>query len=550
MQTKTQKLSFLEKCAYGAGDMACNLFWGLIVLSGVFYTDYFGIAPKAAALMMLIVRCLDITFDVFIGAIADRKNTKYGRFRPWILYGVVPFCVIGFFTFFTPDFSEPMKLVYAYATYLVFMLMYSVVNVPYGALMGVISEDPKERTEVSAYRNIFAQIGCLIVYGTLFSTVSYFQKAHSMIPQKAFSSVVFIYAIIVCISLLATFFFTKERVAPVKEEKNKLSDDVKDLVSNRPWITLTIAGIMLLVFIFCHNGLTAYYAKYFVANTEIQETATIAKITTDEQNQTIYVLDNGFEDYTAKARIMPVGKDSIPVERSFLTKIKDEYVNIATARGSDTKPQVGDTVAYFINKVSGKFLGFELNWEILLTLLLSISSIVTIIGTLIIRPIVAQFGKKPTWIACFVLASLTSIAFYFVPKESLGTIIILQTLFTLFIGPAGFIMWSMYADVADYAEVKTGRRATGLIFSSATMAQKLGNTLANTLPLFALGAIGFIANDVTMTNATRHAVLVIFALFPLIGSVVAITALYFYRIDEKMIQENSAKLAEMKAKNK
>lgn len=542
-----QKLSFLEKCAYGAGDMACNLFWGLIVLSGVFYTDYFGIAPRAAALMMLIVRCVDITFDVFIGAIADRKNTKYGRFRPWILYGVVPFCVIGFFTFLTPDFSEPMKLAYAYVTYLVFMLMYSVVNVPYGALMGVISEDPKERTEVSAYRNIFAQIGCLVVYGTLFSTVSYFQKAHSMAPQKAFSSVVFIYAIIVLVSLLATFFFTRERVAPVKAEKNKLSDDVNDLVSNRPWILLTIAGIMLLVFIFCHNGLTAYYAKYFVANTEIQEKATIMEIKTDEQNQTIYVLDNGFEDFSAKPRVMPVGNDTIPVERSFLTQINGEYVNIETARNAETKPQVGDTVAYFIHKVQGKFLGFELDWEILLTLLLSISSIVTIIGTLIIRPIVAYFGKKPTWIACFVLASLVSIAFYFVPKESLGTIIILQTLFTLFIGPAGFIMWSMYADVADYAEVKTGRRATGLIFSSATMAQKLGNTLANTLPLFALGAIGFIANDVTMTDDTRHTVLVIFALFPLIGAVVAVGALCFYKIDEKMIRENSEKLAQMKA---
>ena len=475
MENKTQKLSVLEKCAYGAGDMACNLFWGLIVLSAVFYTDYFGIPAAAAGLMMLIVRCIDIAFDVFIGAIADRKNTKYGRFRPWILYGVVPFCVIGFFTFFTPGFSDPMKLVYAYVTYLLFMLMYSVVNVPYGALMGVISEDPKERTSVSAYRNIFAQVGCLVVYGTLFSTVSFLQTSYNMAPQKAFSSIVLIYAVVVLISLLGTFFFTRERVAPVKEEKNKLSDDVKDLVSNRPWIILTIAGIMLLVFVFCHNGLIAYYAKYYIASMSLNE--------------------------------------------------------------------AGETVF----SVNGKFLGFELNWEILSTLLLSIGSIVTIVGTLLIRPVVNKFGKKPTWIACFILASIISIIFYFVPKESLGTIIILQTLFTLFIGPAGFIMWSMYADVADYAEVKTGRRATGLIFSSATMAQKLGNTVANTLPLFALGAIGYVANDINMAESVRHAILVIFALFPLVGSITAVIALFYYNIDEKMIRENSAKLAAMKA---
>lgn len=474
MESKTQKLSVLEKCAYGAGDMACNLFWGLIVLSSVFYTDYFGIPAAAAGLMMLIVRCFDIAFDVFIGAIADRKNTQYGRFRPWILYGAVPFCVIGFFTFFTPTFSDPMKLVYAYVTYLLFMLMYSVVNVPYGALMGVISEDPKERTAVSAYRNIFAQIGCLVVYGSLFSTVSFFQNSWNKTPQNAFSSVVFIYAFVVFISLLATFFLTRERVAPVKEEKNKLSEDVKDLVSNKPWIILTIAGIMLLVFVFCHNGLIVYYAKYYIASMSLNE--------------------------------------------------------------------AGETVF----NVNGKFLGLELNWEILSTLLLSIGSVVTIIGTLLIRPVVDKFGKKPTWIACFLLASIISVTFYFVPKDSLGTIIILQTLFTLFIGPAGFIMWSMYADVADYAEVKTGRRATGLIFSSATMAQKLGATLANTLPLFALDAVKFAANDINMTDSTRRAILAIFALLPLIGSVTALIALFFYNINEKMIQENAAKLIAMK----
>lgn len=475
-----QKLSFLEKCAYGAGDMACNLFWGLIVLSSVFYTDYFGIAPAAAATMMLIVRCIDITFDVFIGAIADRKKTQYGRFRPWILYGVVPFCVIGFFTFFTPDFSEGLKIVYAYVTYLLFMLMYSIVNVPYGALMGVISEDPKERTVVSAYRNIGAQIGCLVVYGTLFTSVRAIQDSYQMAPQKAFSWVVGVYAIVVLVSLLCTFFFTKERVEPVKQEKNNLSDDIKDLLNNRPWIALTVAGIMMLVFIFVHNGLTAYYAKYYVAHM--------------------------------------VADPSQPEGVRFI--------------------------------VDGNFLGFKLNWEVLSTILLSISSFVTIIGTLLIRPVVAKFGKKPTWIACFVLASIASVLFCFIPKESLGTIIILQTLFTLFIGPAGFIMWSMYADVADDAEVKTGRRATGLIFSSATMAQKLGNTLANTLPLFALGAIGFVANDVNMTEDTKDAILMIFAWFPLVGSFIAIIALCFYNINEKKIADNSAKLAELKNETK
>ena len=135
MMENNQKLSLVEKLSYGAGDLACNLFWGLICMATAFYTDYFGIAPAVVGTMVLVVSCIDIAFDVIIGAIADRHNTRWGRFRPWILFGVVPFCVIGFFTFYTPEFNETGKAIYAYATFLLCRLMYSVVNVPYGALM-------------------------------------------------------------------------------------------------------------------------------------------------------------------------------------------------------------------------------------------------------------------------------------------------------------------------------------------------------------------------------------------------------------------------------
>lgn len=552
MSNNKEKLSILEKCAYGLGDMACNLFWGLIVLSATFYTEYFGIAPAAAATMMFIVRLFDISFDVIIGAVSDRKKTKYGRFRPWILYGVIPFCVIGFFAFFTPNFSEGGKIVYAYITYLLFMLMYSVVNVPYGSLMGVISEDPKERTEVSAYRNVFAQIGCLVVYGTLFISVRALQDNYGLEGSTAFSWIVGIYAVVVLISLLCTFFFTRERVEPVKAEKSDLKQDIKELLSNRSWIILTIAGIMTLVFIFCHNGLTTYYAKYYVADMAVHESGIIASIDSvipegKKDKVAVYNLSNGVSDTTNSAKVIYKDGNKLATERSFQAlNANGEYESIVKVRGEETAPAVGDKVSYFTYEVSGSFLGFELTWEILSTILLSISSLITIIGTLIIQAVVPFFGKKWTWIGCFVLASVTSILFLFVPKESLGMIIILQTLFTLFIGPASYIMWSMYADVADEAEVKTGNRATGLIFSSATMAQKLGNTLANSIPIWVLGGIGFIANDLNMTGEIKDTILSVFALFPLIGSVIAVIALLFYRLDEEQIAENSKKLAEMK----
>lgn len=469
-----QKLSVLEKCAYGVGDMACNLFWGISSIALTFYTEYFGITTAAAGTLMLVVSMLDIAFDVVIGAVADRKKTKYGRFRPWILYGVVPFCVFGFFAFYTPEFNNVGKVFYASVTFLLFRLIYSVVNVPYGALMGVISADPQERTDVSAYRNVLAQCGCLLSYGAVLTFVHKIEAAFPDLSNtQAFSTATFIYAIAAFALLMFCFFCTRERVDPVKEENNNLSDDIKDLFANKPWICLTIAGIAMLFFVFVHNGLCTYYAKYCVANAQ----------------------------------------------------------------------QSGDEVVFVVN---GTFLGMQLAWEDLSSLLLASGTIITIIGTVAIQPIVRIFGKKKTWITCFILASVFSVCFLFLDRDNIGLIIILNGLFTLCIGPTGYIMWSMYADVADNAEAETGRRATGLIYSSATMAQKLGNTLANAVPAYALTFIGFVANQMNTIESIEN-LRSVFSLVPLIGASIGIAALIFYTIDEDKIKENSKKLAEMKA---
>ncbi len=472
-----KKLSYLEKVSYGVGDMACNLFWGLICMATVFYTDYFGIDAKVAGTMILIISGIDIAFDVVIGAIADRHNSKWGRFRPWILFGLIPFCVIGYMTFRTPEFSESGKIIYAYLTFLAFRLMYSVVNVPYGALMGVISADPQERTDVSAYRNVLAQVGCLLSYGFVFTIVRYIQDNLGQSPQEAFATTALIYAVAAAILLFCTFFFTRERVEPIKKETSKLSDDVKDLCQNKPWISLSVAGIAFLFFVFVHNGLVPYYAKYYVADSVINA--------------------NG----------------------------ETEFV------------------------VNGTFLGIQLNWELVSTILLGLGSIITIVGTLMIQVVVKKYGKKPTWLGCFILASLLSISFMFIDKSNVGLILILNLLFTLSISPCGYIMWSMYADVADYAEVETGRRATGLIYSSATMAQKAGTALANAIPAFALAAIGYVANT-QLSETVISSIKNIYSLLPLVGSGIAIVALFFYTIDEETIKRNSAILEAKRAEEK
>jgi GPH family glycoside/pentoside/hexuronide:cation symporter len=561
-----QKLSIVEKLSYGVGDLACNLFWGLICVATVFYTDYFGIDAKVAGTMILIISCIDIAFDVVIGAIADRKNSRWGRFRPWILFGLIPFCVIGYMTFRTPAFSDSGKIIYAYLTFLAFRLMYSVVNVPYGALMGVISAEPKERDVVSSYRNVLAQVGCLLSYGFVFTIVRTISQKYQQSGQEAFATTALIYAVAAAILLFCTFFFTRERVEPVKKETSNLSEDMKDLGHNVPWISLTVAGIAFLFFVFVHNGLVPYYAKYYVADTKIHDEQHITQII-EQPNEAgkmvpfAYVLENGVIDTISNGIKFPLMEDGKPVvkdgkavmfgtERMFQTKNeKGEYASIDVIRGTEDEkatPMVGDRISYFTFEVNGSIFGIKLNWELVSTILLGLGSILTIIGTLLIQIVVRKFGKKPTWIGCFILASVLSLSFMFVPKENVSLILLLNLLFTLSIGPCGYIMWSMYADVADNAEVETGRRATGLIYSSATMAQKLGTALANAIPAFALATIGFVANTQLAADIISS-IKNIYSLLPLVGSIIAIIALFFYKIDEDMIKRNSEILEKQRA---
>lgn len=547
-----KKLSILEKLSYGAGDLACNLFWGIVCIAGMFYSDIFGLTPGDAGFMMMIIGYLDIVIDIFIGGASDRCNTKYGKFRPWILYGMIPFCVAGVFAFFTPDFSMGGKLIYAYISFFLFRILYAVVNVPYGALLGVLSEDPQERDSVSAYRNIGAQIGFWLSFAMVMKFTQYMKDATGANTSNSFFYVVLIYGVVAAILLFCTFYFTRERVKPVKEQNNSLKDDLSDLVKNRQWWCLSLAGIALILFTACHNSAATFYAKYFLADIEVVEPCSkIVEIskTNDNKQTPIYILENGRID-TASVGVIKVDGQDVAIERCFETVGSDgKTVNIKSeqARGDKAEPQVGDNLSFFKYKIDNTCFGMKVDWELFYTLFASLGTLFTILGTMLIKPIVARFGKKKVWIACFFLSALLSLLFLFIPKTGLSAIIILNCLFTLIIGPTGFIMWSMYADVADNAEVETGRRATGLIYTSATMAQKLGYAIANSLPLFGLAMVGFIANDVNITDGIKDSVKTIFVIIPLIGAALGVLSLIFYNIDNEKIAENSRKLAEMKA---
>lgn len=262
MQKIAERLSLKEKIGFSAGDAASNLFFQTFVLYLLyFYTDVFGLPSAVAGTMFLVTRIWDAVNDPIMGMIADRTKTKYGKFRPYILWLAIPFGVIGFFMFITPEFGTTGKIVYAYVTYTLMMMIYTAINVPYSALMGVITPNSLERTEVSSFRFVAAYIGLLIVTGTTESLVEFFGEGD---PQVGWQWTMACFSVLAVVLFMFTFFTTKERVDPPKDQQADFKRDGKDLFKNKPWLLIAGATVFQLTYIVIRSSIQPYYIKYYV----------------------------------------------------------------------------------------------------------------------------------------------------------------------------------------------------------------------------------------------------------------------------------------------
>ena len=260
-------IKLTEKIGYGFGDMASSMFWKLFgAYLMIFYTDVFGLPAAVVGTMFLITRIWDSAFDPIVGVVADRTHSRWGKFRPYLLWLAVPFGIIGVLTFVTPDWSPTGKLVYAYVTYSLMMMIYSAINVPYASLLGVMSPNPKERNTLSTYRMTFAYIGSFIALLLFMPLVNFFSGNSKDLgdQQTGWTMAVVVIAILCIILFFGCFAWTKERVKPIKEAQNPLKEDLKDLFKNKPWWILLGAGVAALVFNSIRDGATVYYFKYFV----------------------------------------------------------------------------------------------------------------------------------------------------------------------------------------------------------------------------------------------------------------------------------------------
>jgi glycoside/pentoside/hexuronide:cation symporter, GPH family len=470
-----QKISLKEKIGYGFGDAASSMFWKIFgMYSLFFYTDVFGITAAAAGTMFLVARLWDSFFDVFVGIISDRTKSRYGKYRPFLLWFAIPFAVMGAVTFFAPDFSQSGKLVYAYITYSLMMIVYSLINVPYASLLGAISSDPKERNSLSSYRMSFAFIGSFVTFMLLQPMIDFFSKtfgsagaAHAVKSGMSTSPIGWVMGVgsigMICVILfLLCFSWTKERVVQIESEENvTVKQDLKNLFHNAPWWILVATGLAALLF----NAVRDSVAIYF------------------------------FRDYVRSSYKM-------------------------TGTGWDM------TTIYFL-----------------------VGQAANLIGVMVAPSISAKYGKKKTYMIAILFAGILSTGFYFIPND-ITWILAFQFIISLFAGYVLPLLWSMFADIVDHQELITGRRATGLIFSSSSMSQKLGWALGSAMSGWILAVFKYVPDAAQQSSQTLFGEHIMISLMPAVCCVLAFVGMLFYPLSDKRVKEISEQLEVKRANSK
>lgn len=255
-------LTIREKMAYALGDTAFVLFWhtwSQFLL--IFYTDVFGITAMAAGAMFFVTRLVDAFADPIMGLIADQTNSRHGKFRPWLIWGVVPYMVLGVLLFTVPNFSQGGKLVYAYVTYIGVSIVYTMLNIPYSALMGVMTSQSHERTILASYRFYGAYVAVFIVNLTLLKMVSYFGDGDA---ATGYQRAMLVYSLLAGALIVIVFFATKERVQPPQGQESDMKADLAQLLKNGPMLAVILIGVLTLVWTTLRNSATLYYMKYYI----------------------------------------------------------------------------------------------------------------------------------------------------------------------------------------------------------------------------------------------------------------------------------------------
>jgi Na+/melibiose symporter-like transporter len=489
MSNHQETLSVTEKVGYSLGDLAANLiFQTLITFLAFFYTDVFGIPAGTAATIIFIVGLLGaFVFTPLVALLADRTNSRWGKFRPWVLWTAVPFGVLALLAFSTPDLGPQGKVIYAATTYTLLVLVYAASNLPYAALSGVLTGSMAERNSMSAYRFVAVMIAQLMVQSLLLPLVLILGGGDKV---QGFHNAMLLFAVVGTIFLLITFFTTRERIVPAPEQKSSITQDLRDLAGNRPWVVMLLLTILVFTTLALNGGMYVYYFQYYL----------------DEAALAAFLKNIGFNGFIDGLNSLLTGIG--------LTEFK--------------WPEDPATSAFSLFNAGG--------------------IIFMIVGIGFSKKLADRFGKRDVYGAALFVSTLFVLGFLVYPPDNIGLVFLSQILHGFFYGITIPLLWAMIADVADYSEWKNNRRATAIIFSAMLCGLKLGLAVGGALVAGILAHYGYQAGAAAQAPATVDGIRLSVSLYASLPFLACVVLLFFYEINKTMESRIERELRERRAR--
>lgn len=489
-KTNTQKVSLAEKIGYSLGDGAANLVFQMMMMFQLFfYTDVFGIKATAAGMILLVVRLSDAFIDPLAGILADRTNTKWGKYRPWVLWTALPFSVFFVLSFTTPDIGEKAKILYAGITYTALMALYSFNNTPYASLGGVMSSDIRERTSISSVRFVTATIATFVVQGLTLPLVSKFGQSDA---EKGWFWTIALYASVGFVLFIIAFVSARERITPPPNQKSSIKQDFRDIVSCVPWRAMFILTLFLFVTLAMWGSAMSYYFNYYVDKSVLFDLLSRVGLTSTGDS-------NGGMGH----------------------KLLDAF----------------GLIVYREDQVFA--VGFSL--------FNMVGQVVTLAAVIFLSQFLAgRFGKRRVFILCLALTAIFTGLFFFIPADQLGWIFTVNILKSLAYAPTIPLLWAMMGDVADYSEWKNNRRATGFVFAGIVFALKAGLGIGGAICGGIIDAFGFVPG-VLQSDSSLFGIRLVASLVPAVTFLVGVIALVFYPISKKVNEDIQVELSVRRA---
>lgn len=487
MNTTNGKLSFWEKAGYSLSDASANFVFQMLMVYQVgFYTDVMGIKAAALGTMLLLVRFSDAITDPLMGIIADRTNTRWGKFRPWLLWSAIPFALLFWLAFTVPGGSDAFRLVYAITTYTLLMMAYTMNNVPYYSLNAVMTADVSERTSLSAYRFFAAMTAQFIVQGLTLPLVTKLGGGNDV---KGWSLTVGIYAIISVVFFVITFLSVKERIQPPPAQRPDLIQDIKNMWHNKAWVAMFFMTLFLFIMLSFRGSSFYFYFTYFVDTAALREF---------------------------------VGKLGL----------------VATAGGPETQSlwfKVLDAFGLIVKEGANPA-------RVGVSLFFMLGTLTNLIGVLMSKPLSDRFGKKLVFTTGLACTGLVQLVYFWLKPQDVGTMFLLNVLTGLCYGPTIPLLWAMGADTIDYGEWKFGRRATGFAFAGIVFALKAGLAFGGAFVGWALAAYGYEAER-TPTTTVLNGIRLMASIFSAIPITLAVLCMLRYPITKTVNLKMGAELA-------